>query len=93
VTVASPGFAFSYVAAVLEADDAHGRANGWVTRGELVRWFDLVLVARAAAGQLDDAHDGRHTVGCAGCDLRRAVGRLRESTRTAQRAGIALPPT
>jgi hypothetical protein len=85
VSPAAPTYVHCYTKAALAADDQHGTANGWVTRHDLVRWYDLVVIARAAMTQLDPEHSGQHMTGCPGCDLQRGLGRLRES---AQDAGI-----
>lgn len=81
-------YAWHLGSAVVERDDEHGRATGYVVRGDLITWADLVAVARAATAALDPAHVGACITGCAACDLNRAVGRLREAARTARRAGI-----
>ncbi len=78
--VGVPGYAYLYARAVLAADDQDGHRLGWVTRADLVRWHDLLIVARAAAGRLDDAHTGADLPGCAACDLHRAIGRLRATS-------------
>jgi hypothetical protein len=76
--------------AVVEHDDVYGRSWGWVVRGDELRWADVVVLASAAVGRLDPAHIGACPVGCAACDLRRAVGRVRESAKTAKRAGVPM---
>lgn len=86
-----PAYVWHHAVAVIEGDDDYGRALAWVVYGDLVRWADLVAVARAAVEQLDPAHVGQDVVDCPACDLRRAVGRLRRSAQTAQRAGVDLP--
>jgi len=80
-----PGYAYVYATAVLRADDTAGRELGWVTRADLIRWQDLIVLARAAARLLNPEHTGQHTPHCAGCDLHTAVGRLRAA---AVNAGI-----
>jgi hypothetical protein len=78
--VGVPGYAYLYARAILAADDHDGRRLGWVTRADLVRWEDLLIVARAAVARLDDAHTGQDLPGCAACDLHRAIGRLRTTS-------------
>jgi hypothetical protein len=90
VTPAVGRWAYVYGKAVLDADDADGAANGWVTRADHVRWVDVIALGRAAAGQVDPDHDGQDTADCAACDLWRAVARIRES---ALQAGLGTAPT
>jgi hypothetical protein len=73
-------YGFNYAARVIEADDEQGRANGWVTRYDEIRWSDLVAIATAAAGLVEDGHIGQCVRACDACDLFRALGRIREST-------------
>jgi hypothetical protein len=79
VTPADRRWAHIYVSRVLAADDDTGRRDGWITRGDLVRWIDLLALGRAAARQLDPGHDGEHVVDCEACALSLAVRRLREA--------------
>jgi hypothetical protein len=79
VRIEVPGYAYVYVyaTAVLRADDKMGREHGRVTRADLIRWQDLIPIARAAARLLNAEHTGQHMPRCAGCDLHRAVSHLR----------------
>jgi hypothetical protein len=77
VRVEVPGYAYRYATAVLRVDDTTGRDLGYVTRADLIRWQDLIALARAAVRLLSPEHTGQHMPRCAGCDLHRAVGRLR----------------
>jgi hypothetical protein len=64
--------------AVIRWDDGAGERGGWVTRGDGVKWSDVIALGRAAVAALDPEHRGQHPVGCAACEVHLAVGRLRE---------------
>lgn len=79
VSPAASAFAHVYVGAVLAEDDEAGRRDGWVTRGDLVRWADVVALGRAVRTLVDPGHQGEHVTGCEACGLSLAVRRLREA--------------
>lgn len=88
VSPAAAVYAHVYVSAVLDADDEQGRRDGWVTRGDVLRWADVVALGRAAATLVDPEHPGQHVTGCEACGLSLAVRRVREA---AVNAGLGTP--
>lgn len=83
VTPADHRWAHVYADRVLRADDRAGREQGRITRGDEVRWADVIALGKAAKGLLDPEHTGQDVTGCGACDLWRAVARVREAAAQA----------